>query len=120
MPDPQIQSSAGVAGASTPRALAGLVRLNVLLALALAAAIVIPALFSRGLEPAALAQSVRPRGQYLLVSGRLNGMPANAIYVFDTANQELVALKWEPSRNDLIGLGYRNVADDAKTAGGGR
>lgn len=102
----------------------GLVIINVVLALVLAA------VWGSGpggfggsganAQPGAAPGQPRPRGQYLVVSGRLNGMPANAIYLLDTANQEMVALRWERSRNDLIGLGYRSVSDDGKAAGGGR
>jgi len=76
------------------------------------------------LAASALAQSapptaiVRPRGQYVLVSGRLNGSASNAIYILDTANQEIVAIRWERSQRGFVGLGYRSFADDAGGAGG--
>ncbi len=62
----------------------------------------------------------RSRGQYLMVSGRLNGQSVNAIYVLDSANQEMIALRWERSQNALISLGYRPLAEDIRAGGGGR
>ncbi len=62
---------------------------------------------------------VRPRGQYLMVSGQINGLSSNAIYLLDTVNQEVVAITWDRSQRGFKGLGYRSFADDAG-AGGGR
>lgn len=62
----------------------------------------------------------RSRGQYLLVSGRLNGLSMHGIYILDMANQEMVALRWEKSQNNLITIGYRSMGEDIRVGGGGR
>ncbi len=56
----------------------------------------------------------RPRGQYTLLSGRMNGASGNAIFVLDTTNQELVGVKWDRSARKLTGIGYRNLASDGQ------
>jgi hypothetical protein len=61
----------------------------------------------------------RPRGQYLMVSGQINGLSSNAIYILDTVNQEVVAMTWDRSQRGFKGLGFRSFAEDAG-AGGGR
>ena len=56
----------------------------------------------------------RPRGQYTLVGGNVQTGSANAVWVVDSANQEMVVLQWEDGRNILQGVGYRNLNDDAQ------
>lgn len=60
----------------------------------------------------AQAQANRPRGEYTLISGRLNNGGPHAIYILDSSNNELIALRWDPSRQTLAGIGYRNLAND--------
>lgn len=43
----------------------------------------------------------RAVGDYLMVSGRLQGLPEDAIYIIDKNNRELVALRWDSSRKAL-------------------
>jgi hypothetical protein len=97
-----------------------LVALNAALLAVLAVVTVWPAARSLLDGSPALAQANRPRGQYLVVSGDMTGPPSHAIYIMDTVNLEMIALRWERSKNDFIGLGYKNIAEDSKTAGGGR
>lgn len=54
----------------------------------------------------------RARGEYTLVGGETQSGNTNAIYVLDTANRELVALRWNASTSTLEGIGYRNLAQD--------
>ncbi|MCA9302569.1 MAG: hypothetical protein KC996_00455 [Phycisphaerales bacterium] len=54
----------------------------------------------------------RARGEYTLVGGQTSSGNSNAIYVLDTANRELVALRWNPNTSSLEGIGYRNLAQD--------
>lgn len=70
------------------------------------------------LAPGAWAQAKpkRPKGQYVMVDGKIQGVAEAAIYVFDTANQEMLALRWDRSRKVLQTLGHRDVADDALQA----
>jgi hypothetical protein len=66
-----------------------------------------------GNDPAA----ARPRGQYTLVGGRVQTGNANAVYIVDSANQEMVVLQWEDGRNILQGVGYRDLEDDQQRRG---
>lgn len=59
------------------------------------------------------AAAPRAHGQYLMLSGRVQGANTNALYLIDTANQELVALKWNRSAGRLEALGYRSLQADA-------
>lgn len=70
------------------------------------------------LSPGAEAQAkrARPKGQYGIVDGKFQGAQESAIYVFDSANQELIALRWDRSRKNLNAIGYRNIEEDAKNA----
>jgi len=60
------------------------------------------------------AQLARPRGEYTMISGRIQGATTAAIYVLDAANQEVVALGWDRSANKLETIGWRSLSDDAK------
>jgi hypothetical protein len=69
-----------------------------------------------GLSPRAGAQAAaeRSRGMYSLLGGELPFGNANAIYVLDASNEEMLALRWNPSRGtgELEVLGYRNIRLD--------
>jgi hypothetical protein len=72
--------------------------------------------------PVALAQpaggnpaAARPRGQYTLVGGRVQTGNANAVWVIDSANQEMVVLQWEDGRNMIRGVGYRDLDEDTQS-----
>lgn len=58
----------------------------------------------------------RGRGEYTMIAGRTLAGSSDAIYVVDGTNQELVALRWDGAKQGLAGIGYRNLAADAKTA----
>ncbi len=63
----------------------------------------------------------RARGEYTMVAGQVQGLAEAAIYIIDSNNEELVAVRWDQSRQDLAPIGYRNLALDARgTRGGGR
>lgn len=62
---------------------------------------------------------VRARGTYAVVAGGVKGANASAVYVVDTTNQELIAIRWEPSQKVVKGIGYRNLAVDMQAAAGG-
>jgi len=60
----------------------------------------------------------RARGEYTMVAGRSNSGGSHLVYVIDSANQELVALKWDQSKQTMTGVGYRNFnADTVSTPG---
>lgn len=65
-------------------------------------------------QPAMADPTARPRGQYTLVGGRVQTGNANAVWVIDSANQEMVVLQWEDGRNLIKGIGYRDLDDDAQ------
>ncbi len=60
----------------------------------------------------------RGRGSYLMIGGEIQGGNANAIYILDTANEEMIAVRWDTSRSRLEGLGYRDIRRDADQEGG--
>lgn len=65
-----------------------------------------------GAQPSS--QPSRARGDYTMLSGKTNTGNVNAIYVIDGANQEIVSLRWDTSRQKLLTMGYRNLDADAK------
>lgn len=87
-----------------------LIGLNLLLLGALAWVTFQPA---AGAESAARpGQPARPRGQYVLNAGRMQGSTVHAVYVLDVVNQELLALRWDRAGQRLEVLGYRNLSQD--------
>jgi hypothetical protein len=64
--------------------------------------------------------SARPRGEYTMISGRIQGATTNAVYILDANNQELVALSWDRNRNRFVGIGYRSLLADGRTQPAGR
>lgn len=64
-------------------------------------------------QPGMVDPAARPRGAYTLVGGRVQTGNANAVWVIDSANQEMVVLQWEDGRNVLKGVGYRDLEEDA-------
>lgn len=86
----------------------GLIALNVALLGALAVVTFQPAARAGGEQPA----TNRPRGQYVVTAGRMQGSSAHAIYILDVVNQELAAMEWDHSAQKLSVIGYRNVAMD--------
>lgn len=61
----------------------------------------------------------RARGNYAMVGGEyMGGGGANAVYILDAANQELIAVKWDESRKVLDGIGYRDLNRDAQQRSG--
>lgn len=62
--------------------------------------------------------TVRPRGEYTMVSGKTTLGNVNAVYIVDAVNQEIVALRWDPNKKSFSGVGYRNLDADAKAQPG--
>ncbi|MEM7228330.1 MAG: hypothetical protein AAF432_05875 [Planctomycetota bacterium] len=62
----------------------------------------------------------RPRGQYNMVSGGVNGAETPAVWIIDGASQELIAITYDPNSKDIAGIGYRNIAADAGRTGANR
>lgn len=60
-------------------------------------------------------QNPRVRGDYALVGGVSLGDNAATVYVLDSANRELVALRWNDSTKSLEGVGFRDLVRDANS-----
>jgi hypothetical protein len=80
-----------------------------------------------GLEGVALAQpagppvvQTRPRGEYLMLSGRVSAASTSYLYVLDRVNQELIGLKYDRAGQRYDLFAYRNLAEDARSTAGGR
>lgn len=67
------------------------------------------------LAPSADAQNRRARakGQYTMVDAKFLGSVEAAVVIHDSANQELLALRWDRSRKSLTPIGLRDLAADA-------
>jgi len=63
--------------------------------------------------------AARPAGQYLMVNAKTQGNSANAVYIVDSVNREMVVVRWNNNQSKFEGLGYRNLAIDATPAGTG-
>jgi hypothetical protein len=55
----------------------------------------------------------RARGNYVMVPGRVSGISGSAIYIVDSVNQELLALRYLRSTGKLDTFAYRNLAADS-------
>ena len=93
---------------------AGLLALNVALLGVLAALTWVP--WAQG-QPQ---NGPRARGEYTMVSGKTTAGGPSAVYIIDSSNQEMVALRWDQGKQSLMGLGYRNISGDGRTAPPGR
>lgn len=71
-------------------------------------------------QPRTPAGADRARGNYTLVSGRVQGSTGSVLYVFDAANQELVAVRWDRNAARFESIGFRDVAGDSRQQQGGR
>jgi len=58
------------------------------------------------------AQPDRARGSYTMISAAAQGQPGDALYVVDNANQDMLVLRWNSSRNQLEGVDYVRFDDD--------
>ncbi len=89
----------------------GLITLNVLLIVALV-------LVSLGPSESHAQNNNRARGQYSAIGMNVTGSVSDAIVLIDSNNQELVALRWDPSRRSLVGIDYASL-QNAPAGGGG-
>lgn len=90
----------------------GLICLNAVLLSALAAVTLIPD------ASAQRNNARRNRGEYTMVGGRVQGISESALWLVDSANQEMLVLRWNHSQKKLEPLGYRNLDADRANAGG--
>lgn len=65
--------------------------------------------------PGASAQAdrTRSRGQYTMVNAKAQGISESCLYVVDSTNQELLVVRWDRSRKQIKGIGFRDLAADA-------
>lgn len=92
--------------------------------LVLANAAMLAVLVGLSLAPSrAPAQGAQPdfraRGEYTMVTGRITAGSQPVVYVVDSANGEVVAMRWDNNRDQFNGVGYRSIQTDAR-AGRGR
>ena len=57
----------------------------------------------------------RVRGEYTVVGGEVLGDTTSTVYVLDSANREMVSLRWNDSSKSLVGVGYRDLIRDANS-----
>ena len=69
--------------------------------------------------PDAHAQS-RGRGAYTMIAGGANGSSSSVVYIVDTANDELIAVRYDANARQLNGVGYRNLMQDLMNASSGQ
>ncbi len=62
----------------------------------------------------------RGRGEYTMVAGGVPSTDAAALYIVDVANQEMIAMVFNPNAKSLEGVGYRNLTIDAAAIQRGR
>lgn len=71
-----------------------------------------------GAQPGTPPTPARARGDYTLVSGKTTTGNANAIYILDAINQEMVGVRWDAARKSFVTVGYRNLDADSKAQPG--
>ena len=56
----------------------------------------------------------RTRGEFTMVAGKTNSGTAQAVYIVDSVNQELLGLTWDRSRQTLGPVGFRSLDADTR------
>jgi hypothetical protein len=96
----------------------GLLVLNAALLAALVLLTWGPAAIGQNAQPAGGGGGARARGDYTMVAGKTIAGGPSAVYIVDSSNQELVALRWDQSKQQMVGMGYRNLQGDARAIPG--
>lgn len=91
----------------------GLLALNGALLVALGVATFAPTAGAQQQAPAA----ARGRGQYTMVEGALAGRSEAAVYILDAGNMEVLALKYDLGRREMLHIGLRDLAADTGRPG---
>lgn len=52
------------------------------------------------------ASSTRGRGNYTMVAGQVQGSAEDAVWIVDAANEEIMAMRWDISRQDVQFMGF--------------
>lgn len=71
-------------------------------------------------QPAAPGPASRARGQYTLVSNKVSGGSSSQVFILDSANDELIAVKWDRAGQRLEAIGFRDIVNDSAANGRGR
>ncbi len=88
----------------------GLVVLNLVLLGVLGVVTIAPRV-----DAQSMMQTPRVRGEYTVVGGETLGDTASTIYVLDSANREIVSLRWNDSTKSLEGVGFRDLVRDVNS-----
>lgn len=88
----------------------GLVALNIALLCVLGVVTLTPQVGAQSSN-----QSMRVRGEYTVVGGSTIGENSSTIYVLDSANREVVSLRWNDSTKALEGIGFRDLVRDVNS-----
>lgn len=85
---------------------AGLMMLNALL-------LAVLALVAFGPSSADARQAAGTRGQYTMLPSQVQGGKEHALYVIDATSMQLIALRYDIGRRELVPIGHRDLAADA-------
>lgn len=66
----------------------------------------------------AQAGSARARGEYTMTTGKSNVGGPDVVCVLDAANQEMLFLRWDQGKQQLMAQGYRSLTQDAASGPG--
>ncbi|MHC4976490.1 MAG: hypothetical protein ACYTF7_07770 [Planctomycetota bacterium] len=89
-----------------------LVALNAILLIALALV---------SFSSSADAQRARYRGDYTMVTGRVQGVVSDVVYIVDSHNQHIAAFQWNQAQKLYTPIGYSDIGTDLEASrGGGR
>ncbi|HVZ93581.1 MAG TPA: hypothetical protein VG797_03635 [Phycisphaerales bacterium] len=91
---------------------AGLIALN-----AVAIALLALVSFTPGASAEQQPRSTRGRGDYTMVSAKIQGQQESGVFIIDSSNSEMLVIKWDSGRRAITGLGYRNLTTDAGQVG---
>lgn len=92
----------------------GLLALNGALLVALGIATFAP---TAGAQQPQTPAAARGRGQYTMVEGALAGRSEAAVYIIDAGNMEVLALKYDLGRREMLHIGLRDLAADTGRPG---
>jgi hypothetical protein len=95
---------------SPRRKLQGLIAVNAALLGVLAAVTLSPSTFAQ--------RGSRARGAYMMVSGKIVGGNAHAVYILDASNQDMIAARWNETTQSLDVIGYRDIQADTQNQPG--
>ncbi len=84
----------------------GLILLNAMLIAALA-------LVAFGPSTADAQNASRPRGQYTMLSSQMLGGKEHGVFVIDSTSMQMLALRFDLGRREMIPVGHRDLAADA-------